>query len=52
MPHVVAKYQEIIGSHVQISRIGIFVARRLMDGLFDPIFTMAISLLYPGITDS
>lgn len=47
--HYVAKYQRIITFNVQLNWIGIFIAWKLFDGLFDPIFTFAISALYPGV---
>jgi Zn-dependent protease len=50
--HMVAKYQSFIWSNAHLSLIGIFVAWKLFPGLFDPIFTFAISLLYPGVSYS
>lgn len=50
--HMVAKYQHILWSNVQLSWIGIVIAWQLFDGLFDPIFTLAISILYPGLSYS
>lgn len=47
--HMVAKYQKFIWSHPQLGWIGIFLAWQLFDKVFDPIFTLAISLLYPGV---
>ena len=46
--HLIARYQQMITFNVQLNWIGIFIAWRLFDGLFQPVFTMAISLLYPG----
>jgi Zn-dependent protease len=50
--HFVPKYQQMITHNVQLNWLGIFVAWRLFDPLFDPIFTLAISLLYPGVSYS
>ena len=49
-PHLVPKYQNMITFNVSLSWIGIFVAWRLFDPLFDPIFTFALNLLYPGVS--
>jgi len=48
----VGRYQETISFNVQLGWFGIFVAWQIFDGLFDPLFTIAISLLYPGISYS
>ncbi len=50
--HLVGKYQQMITYNVQLNWIGIFVAWWLFKPLFDPIFTLAISLLYPGVSYS
>lgn len=49
---VVGRYQELVSFNVHLSLLGIFVAWQLFPGLFDPLFTLAISLLYPGISYS
>jgi Zn-dependent protease len=49
---LVAKYQEVITFNVQLNWIGIFIAWQLFDGVFDPLFTLAISWLYPGVSYS
>lgn len=40
------RYQEILWSHPQLSLLGIFVAWQLFDFFFDPVFTLALNLLY------
>lgn len=50
--HMVGRYQRFIWSHPQVALIGIFLAWQVFDKLFDPIFTIAISLLYPGVSYS
>ena len=50
--HLVAKYQHVITFNVQLNWIGIFIAWRLFDPLFSPIFTLALKLLYPGLSYS
>lgn len=47
--HMVAGYQRLLWSHPQLSWIGIIIAWQVFDGLFDPIHTFAISVLYPGV---
>jgi Zn-dependent protease len=49
---VVSKYQSFIWSNGQFGLIGIFIAWQVFDRVFDPIFTFAISLLYPGVSYS
>ena len=48
--HLVPRYQRVITFNVQLSWIGIFIAWRLFDPLFDPIFSLALRLLYPGLS--
>lgn len=50
--HMVRKYQDFIWSHPQVTWIGIIIAWLVFDRLFHPLFTMAISHLYPGVTYS
>lgn len=50
--HMVKKYQDFIWSHPQVTWIGIIIAWQVFDKLFDPVFTMAISHLYPGVSYS
>lgn len=50
--YMVKKYQDFIWSHPQLMWLGIFLAWQVFDKLFHPIFTMAISLLYPGVSYS
>jgi Zn-dependent protease len=49
---LVARYQQVISYNVHLNWIGIFVAWKLFDPLFEPIFTLAISLLYPRVSYS
>ena len=50
--NIVGRYQELISFNMHLSWLGIFVAWQLFPGHFDPLFTLAISLLYPGISYS
>jgi Zn-dependent protease len=50
--HLVPRYQQLITGNVHLSWLGIFIAWRLFDPVFAPIFTLAISLLYPGVSYS
>jgi Zn-dependent protease len=45
-----ARYQEIMWSTPMIGLLGILVAWRLFDHVFDPIFLAAVNLVYPGVT--
>lgn len=47
---VTARYQEFIWGTPMIGLIGIFVAWQLFPRVFSPIFTLAISLIYPGVS--
>ena len=47
--HLVPRYQNFLWSNPRIALAGIFIAWQIFDPLFDPIFTLAISLLYPGV---
>jgi Zn-dependent protease len=42
------RYQDILWGNPAISLIGLFVAWKLFDVVFDPLFTGAVNLLYPG----
>ena len=45
-----ARYQEIMWSSPMIGLLGILIAWRLFDHVFDPIFLTAVNLVYPGVT--
>lgn len=45
-----ARYQEIMWSTPLIGLLGILIAWRLFDHVFDPIFLAAVNLVYPGVT--
>ena len=45
-----AKYQDFMWSTPMIGWFGILIAWKLFDFVFDPIFTAAVSLVYPGVT--
>ncbi|HKV73881.1 MAG TPA: site-2 protease family protein [Gemmatimonadales bacterium] len=47
-PESTRRYQDFIWGTPAIGLIGMLVAWRLFDVLFDPIFTASLSLLYPG----
>jgi hypothetical protein len=44
------KYQGFLRSTPMLGWIGLYAAWRLFDFVFDPIFLVAASLLYPGIS--
>ncbi len=46
---VVPRYQEILWGNPGLSIIGIIIAWNVFNSFFDPILTMAINLLYPGM---
>lgn len=45
-----ARYQEIMWSTPMIGLLGILIAWRLFDHVFDPIFLAAVNLVYPGVS--
>jgi Zn-dependent protease len=44
-----AKYQELMFGNPGLRFIGLLVAWKLFDVVFDPVFTGAVNLLYPGM---
>jgi Zn-dependent protease len=44
------RYQEFLWSTPMLGWIGLLIAWKLFDFLFDPVFTAAVNLIYPGIT--
>jgi len=46
---LVPRYQEMIWSHPQLAWIGMLIAWRLFDDIFDPVFLLAVNLVYPGM---
>jgi Zn-dependent protease len=44
------KYQEFMWSNPMFSLIGLFAAWKLFGFIFTPIFTLAVSALYPGVS--
>jgi Zn-dependent protease len=51
-PAATVRYQDFILANRGLGLFGIFVAWRLFDKLFDPVFGLAINLLFPGVTYS
>ena len=51
-PEAGRRYQELVWSTPALAWIGLLVAWRLTDVLFDPIFVGAVNLVYPGVTYS
>lgn len=49
-PETARRYQGFLRSTPMIGWLGLYAAWRLFDFLFDPIFGVAASLLYPGAT--
>jgi Zn-dependent protease len=47
---VSARYQEFMWSSPMIGLLGILIAWRLFDRVFDPIFLAAVNLVYPGVS--
>ena len=45
-----SRYQEFIWSTPMLGLAGLFIAWKLFDVVFDPVFTAAVSLLYPGVS--
>lgn len=48
-PATTTRYQEFIWSTPALGFVGLFVAWKLFDIVFDPVFTAAVNLLYPGM---
>ena len=46
------RYQQLLWSNPMLGWLGILIAWRVFDVLFDPIFVAAVSLLYPGASYS
>ena len=44
------RYQEFMWSNPMFSFIGLFAAWKLFGVIFTPIFTLAVSALYPGVS--
>jgi len=49
-PDTARRYQGFLRSTPMLGWIGLYAAWRLFDFVFDPIFLVAASLLYPGIS--
>jgi Zn-dependent protease len=46
----VPRYQEFIWSQPYLGWVGIFIAWQVLDRVFQPVFLVAVNLLYPGVT--
>jgi Zn-dependent protease len=44
-----ARYQEFLWRNAGLGWIGILVAWRMFDEVFEPVFLVAVNLLYPGV---
>jgi Zn-dependent protease len=44
-----ARYQDFLRRNPGLGILGIFLAWQVFDFVFDPIFLVAINLLYPGV---
>jgi Zn-dependent protease len=49
---VVPRYQRFLWTNPHLAWLGIFVAWQVFDFVFDPLFGLALSLLYPGVSYS
>lgn len=47
---VVPRYQELLWRHPYLGWVGILVAWQVFDSVFQPVFLLAVNLLYPGVT--
>ena len=43
------KYQDFLWSTPMLGWIGLLIAWKLFDFVFDPVFTAAVNLIYPGV---
>jgi Zn-dependent protease len=51
-PAATIRYQDFLWANRGLGLFGIFIAWKLFDQLFDPVFVLAINLLFPGVTYS
>jgi Zn-dependent protease len=49
-PETTRRYQEFIWTTPMLGWIGLMVAWQLMSFVFDPLFTAAVNLIYPGVS--
>lgn len=49
-PEATRRYQDFIWSQPALAWIGIIVAWQVFDFVFDPVFLLAVNLLYPGVS--
>jgi Zn-dependent protease len=49
-PDTARRYHGFLRSTPMLGWVGIYVAWQVFDFVFDPVFTMAVSLIYPGVT--
>ena len=47
---IVPRYQDFLWSQPMLGWIGIFVAWQIFDYVFQPVFIVAVNLLYPGVS--
>jgi hypothetical protein len=48
-PSATARYQDFLWRQPGLSILGILLAWQVFDFVFDPLFLLAINLLYPGV---
>jgi Zn-dependent protease len=47
---LIPRYQQFIWTQPYLGWIGIFVAWQVFDRIFQPVFLVAVNLLYPGVS--
>jgi Zn-dependent protease len=48
-PETTRRYQQFLWSTPMLTWIGLMISWQLMDFVFDPLFTAAVNLIYPGV---
>ena len=49
-PDTARRYQGFLRSTPMLGWLGLYIAWQLFDFIFDPVFTAAANLLYPGVS--